>query len=1051
VSFLSKIFDVKKGEGKPFFILFVHFFCFSAMGITAGSARDAFFLSQFEKKYLPLMFVAIAIVMAGVIPLYTKITRGKDLTTIIMFSGLIFAGSLIPFTFLLQDWLIPILYIWVEIIIVLSITQFWILSGEVFDARQAKRLFGLISGSGAIASMVIGSSISPFVQAFGSDKLLLATSFFVGATSITSMLIRPHRMQLESGPSKSNPKVKEKSKIKFDSYLIALTIVICSMAFVSKYVDYQFKITASNAYPTQDELVNFFGMFYAVTGAAAFIVQFFLTGRILSRFGVLIGMLILPLALFAGSIGFLMIPVLAAIFIPKFADQVFKFTVNNATVQLLWLPVPPKTKKEKKPAIDGTIKAFIEGFAGLSIFIVAKWVPLNFLSIAVLIVAGVWIFYTFKTKTGYVSALQKAIEKRQLNFEELEVDVADSAMVATIEKALRADEEVKQLFALELIEDIPLTPWAKTLNELFHGENHEVSKTILKISADNSKVVSDEELMNALQNHDFADIAIDIAIDIAGIRKLISAVPIVESYLLNENPELQITAAAALQFLESEKVEDARELIQSKMSSSDPNIQAMAIKHLSDHNEILTDTLLLKFLYNPSEITSNSALGVAAKRKNDELIPAIITNLGNPKTLPTARYTLQQFSEETVISELTTVLMDENIDQNLLRGIVVTSKVFRSDEIIDSLIGLLERNDKRVIGDIIDTLLSMARQDPLAEEYADRLKHEVKKISKHAYRLIDFLHSVEQVDKEHTLNEVIEHELSKQVPILLKLGIIDTPATPVESYLQTIKKQDQRQMPFVLEVLDNIFEREEKELITPLVEGITTKELSEIGEKYFDEIPIGLEKHLSIMISGDKEWAAAVATDFTLKHKRTNVLKNIDWDKITDSLALQEIISKYDDSEQVNDPLQKFKLNKEELAMYSTLEKTILLKTVNLFQTIPTEDLSKVAQIAEEEQFNANIPLFAEGDFGDSLYIVVDGDIKIHKGDRHIASLGKGACLGEMALLDQEPRSADATSETDATLLKITQEDFYEIMSSNIEIMQGIVKLLTGRLRDAIN
>lgn len=81
----------------------------------------------------------------------------------------------------------------------------------------------------------------------------------------------------------------------------------------------------------------------------------------------------------------------------------------------------------------------------------------------------------------------------------------------------------------------------------------------------------------------------------------------------------------------------------------------------------------------------------------------------------------------------------------------------------------------------------------------------------------------------------------------------------------------------------------------------------------------------------------------------------------------------------------------------------------------------------------------------------MDGDINIHKGERHIALLSKGACLGEMALLDQEPRSADATTETEATLLKITQEDFYEIMSSNMEIMRGILKLLTGRLRDAIN
>lgn len=1049
MKFLWKIFDIKEGEGKPLFILFIHFFCFSATGITAGSARDAFFLSLFEKTYLPLMFVAIAIIMAGVIPLYTKLTRGKDLTSVIIFSAIIFSGSLIPLTFMLKGWIIPFLYIWVEIIIVLSIAQFWILAGEVFDPRQAKRLFGLISGSGAIASMVIGSSIRPFVNTFGSDKLLFATTFFISITAITSILIRPHRMQLESSPVRPVTATKRKRESKFDSYLIAITVVICSMAIVSKYVDYQFKITASNAFPTQDELVNFFGLFYALTGAAAFIVQFFLTGRILSRFGVLVGLIILPLAVLSGTIGFLMVPVMAAIFVPKFADQVFKFTINNATIQLLWLPVPPKSKKETKPIIDGTIKAFMEGFAGLSIFIVATklGVPIHFLGFFVLLVAGIWIYFTFKTKKGYVSALQIAIEKRQLNFEELEVDVADSEMVATIEKALRADEEVKQLFALELIEDIPLTPWAKTLNELFHGENHEVSKTVLKISADNSKVISDDELMDALQKHDFAEKAINIA----GTRKLTSAVPIIESYLLDEDPELQITAAAALQFMESEKAEEARKLIQEKMSSEDPIIQAMAVRHLVDQEDILSDILLKQFLENPSEVTSNAALSVAGKRKNPELIPAIITNLANPKTLPTARYILQQFSEHIVVTELIKFLENEKIDHNLLRGIVVTLRVFKSDKSIDALIALLENNEKRVMGEIIDTLVSMARQEPLSEGHENKLKLEVNKISKHAYRLIDFLNGVEHVDKVHPLNEVIQHELSKQVPLLLKLGILDTPSTPVESFLQTIKKQDQRQMPFVLEVLDNIFDRDEKELITPLVESNSTEDLAKIGEKHFDEIPIGLEKHLSIMISGEKEWAAAVATDFALKHQLTSVLKNINWKNISVSVALKEIISKHKNAIDVNEHLQKFKLDKKELAMYSTLEKTILLKTVNLFQTIPTEDLSKVAQIAVEEQFNANMPLFVEGDFGDSLYIILDGDIKIHKGNRHIASLGKGACLGEMALLDQEPRSADATSETDATLLKIKQEDFYEIMSSNMEIMQGIVKLLTGRLRDAIN
>lgn len=106
--------------------------------------------------------------------------------------------------------------------------------------------------------MAVGSGIRPFVQTFGSDKLLFATAFFFGITVLTSLFIRPYRMKLESRTVKS---VKAKRKSKFDSYLIAITIVICSMAFVSKFVDYQFKIMASNAYPTQDELVNFLDYF----------------------------------------------------------------------------------------------------------------------------------------------------------------------------------------------------------------------------------------------------------------------------------------------------------------------------------------------------------------------------------------------------------------------------------------------------------------------------------------------------------------------------------------------------------------------------------------------------------------------------------------------------------------------------------------------------------------------------------------------------------------------------------------------------------------------
>jgi len=135
--------------------------------------------------------------------------------------------------------------------------------------------------------------------------------------------------------------------------------------------------------------------------------------------------------------------------------------------------------------------------------------------------------------------------------------------------------------------------------------------------------------------------------------------------------------------------------------------------------------------------------------------------------------------------------------------------------------------------------------------------------------------------------------------------------------------------------------------------------------------------------------------------------------------------------------------------MYSTLEKTLLLKSVSLFAEIPAETLSRVAQITEEVTFPAPATIFSDGDYGDCLYIVAAGAVRIHKGGKELAVLRKGQCLGEMAILDQAPRSADAAVLEDATLLKVSQEDFFEVMSGHPQIMHAIIRLLTGRLREA--
>ncbi len=133
--------------------------------------------------------------------------------------------------------------------------------------------------------------------------------------------------------------------------------------------------------------------------------------------------------------------------------------------------------------------------------------------------------------------------------------------------------------------------------------------------------------------------------------------------------------------------------------------------------------------------------------------------------------------------------------------------------------------------------------------------------------------------------------------------------------------------------------------------------------------------------------------------------------------------------------------------MISTVEKVLFLKSIDLFSQIPGEDLVRVAQIAEEIDFEPKEAIMTEGEIGDSMYLIVDGRVQVYKGSRLVVELGERECVGEMAILDSEPRSATVRALTQVAALKIEREDFYDLMTEKQEIAQGIIKVLTRRLR----
>jgi hypothetical protein len=138
-----------------------------------------------------------------------------------------------------------------------------------------------------------------------------------------------------------------------------------------------------------------------------------------------------------------------------------------------------------------------------------------------------------------------------------------------------------------------------------------------------------------------------------------------------------------------------------------------------------------------------------------------------------------------------------------------------------------------------------------------------------------------------------------------------------------------------------------------------------------------------------------------------------------------------------------------EVSMYSTVEKILFLKSAPVFARMSGEDLAPLARIAEVETYAPRVTIFTEGELGDALFVIIRGRVRITRGGELLAELGSGEAFGEMAVLDEAPRSATAESMVETELLRIGSEEFYEILHEQVEIAEGVIRMLTHRLREA--
>jgi uncharacterized membrane protein len=130
-----------------------------------------------------------------------------------------------------------------------------------------------------------------------------------------------------------------------------------------------------------------------------------------------------------------------------------------------------------------------------------------------------------------------------------------------------------------------------------------------------------------------------------------------------------------------------------------------------------------------------------------------------------------------------------------------------------------------------------------------------------------------------------------------------------------------------------------------------------------------------------------------------------------------------------------------------------LLRSVSLFDGLKDEDLQALAETIERREFRAGTLIFSQGDVGSTMYIVADGDINLHlpgKASQRIslADLARGEYFGELALFDEQPRSASAVATTDVVLLELQHATLGRYLSARPDAAMAILRTLSQRLRE---
>lgn len=426
----NRLFSIEKGERKDILRLL----CFSFLGgisfVFYSTATVSVFISTFKADMLPYAFIASGVVGYLLWYLFARIQKYLSFSNLLS-TGYLFLLISIVFLFFMAEssgnkWWYFFMFVWMRFFTFLNAVMFGGLFARIFNLQQGKRLFALISAGDVVSQMLGYFSIPLLLKSAGVSTLLWISIAGIMFQLLLILLLKNYYQQKfnpspvvvkETSPAQA-PVADKNTRAYYG--LMFLVSLLPMLGFY--YVDYMFLNELKLEYTSGQAVAGFLGLFLGGVAVVELITRLFISGRLLTMYGLKFGINILPVTLLLSTaliVFFAVMPgftglVFSMIALSKLLERVLRFSFNEPAYQIFYQPVPPAQRFSLRTKMEGVPKALGVIIAGILILVfnLLGFKASLYLNLLFLLVLIVWLLIAKSSYKSYCVMLEQFVKNK---------------------------------------------------------------------------------------------------------------------------------------------------------------------------------------------------------------------------------------------------------------------------------------------------------------------------------------------------------------------------------------------------------------------------------------------------------------------------------------------------------------------------------------------------------------------------------------------------------------------------------------------------------------